>query len=81
MMLVLTILQVILLVINNTVGEMEKIEKCSNTERSEFLLNDKKENIFIPKDKNIPVRACEYRERMVQIINIWYNNLHELRRI
>ena len=57
---------------SNTVGEMEKIEKCSNTERSEFLLNDKKENIFIPKDKkenifipkdkNIPVRACEYRK-------------------
>ena len=51
---------------------MEKIEKCSNTERSEFLLKnkkenifipkDKKENIFIPKDKNIPLRTCEYRK-------------------
>ena len=57
---------------SNTVGEMEKIEKCSNTERSEFLLKnkkenifipkDKKENIFIPKDKNIPLRTCEYRK-------------------
>ena len=57
---------------SNTVGEMEKIEKCSNTERSEFLLKnkkenifipkDKKENIFIPKDKNILLRTCEYRK-------------------
>jgi len=47
---------------SNTVGEIKKIEKCNNTERSEFLLKDKKENIFIPKDKNIPIRACEYRK-------------------
>ena len=47
---------------SNTVGEIKKIEKCNNTERSEFLLKDKKENIFIRKDENIPVRACGYRK-------------------